>query len=62
MSTTKEQCREKEETTPATSASGALDQTIDNIRRTTDEASKDIPSYTQMIDEYQDQTFQQRRF
>ena len=42
-----------------------LDQTKENIRRrttTTDEERKDIPSYTQMVDEYQDQTFQQRRF
>jgi hypothetical protein len=64
MSTTKKQCREKEEeTTTITSTNRELDQTKENItRRTTDEPKKDTPSYTQMIDEYHDQTFQQTRF
>jgi hypothetical protein len=64
MSTTNEQRIEKqEETTTITSINRAVDQTKEIIRRTTiDEARKDSPSYTQMIDEYKKQTFQQRRF
>lgn len=65
MSTSNEQRIEKqEETKTITSVNRALDHTKENIRRrtTTDEATKDTPSYTQMIDEYQDQTFQQRHF
>jgi hypothetical protein len=60
MPTTKEQRREKEESMTIR----ALEQTKENIRRTTttDEERKDTPIYTQMVDEYQDQTFQQRRF
>jgi hypothetical protein len=64
MSTTNEQRIEKqEETTTITSINRAADQTEEIIRSTTiDEARKDSPSYTQMIDEYKKQTFQQRRF
>jgi hypothetical protein len=64
MSTTNEQRIEKqEETTTITPINRAVDQTEEIIRRTTiDEARKDTPSYTQMIDEYKKQTFQQRRF
>jgi hypothetical protein len=64
MSTTNEQRIEKqEETTTITPINRAVDQTKEIIRRTTiDEARKDTPSYTQMIDEYKKQTFQQRRF
>ncbi|MFL6320192.1 MAG: hypothetical protein ACJ72Q_06930 [Nitrososphaeraceae archaeon] len=36
----------------------ALDETKDNIRRATDEARKDIPLYTQAVNEYQEQTIQ----
>src|SRR5215212_5258063 len=36
----------------------ALDTTKDNIRRATDEARKDIPRYTQTVNEYQEQTIQ----
>jgi hypothetical protein len=36
----------------------ALDKTKDNIRRATDEARKDIPRYTQTVNEYQEQTIQ----
>jgi hypothetical protein len=36
----------------------ALDKTKDNIRRATDEARKDIPRYTQAVNEYQEQTIQ----
>ncbi|MFL6408255.1 MAG: hypothetical protein ACJ71F_14485 [Nitrososphaeraceae archaeon] len=36
----------------------ALDETKDNIRRATDEARKDIPRYTQAVNEYQEQTIQ----
>jgi hypothetical protein len=65
MSTVNEQRREKqEETKTIRSVNRALDQNKEHVRRrtTTYEARKDTPSYDQMIDEYQDQTFQQRRF
>ncbi|MGB9168416.1 MAG: hypothetical protein WCB31_05760 [Nitrososphaeraceae archaeon] len=35
-----------------------LDNTFDNIKRTTDEATREIPKYTQRIAEYQEQTIQ----
>ena len=35
-----------------------LDNTLHNVKRTTDEASRDIPRYTQRIAEYQEQTIQ----
>ena len=57
MSTTKEQQEQQQQSVNTT-----LNQTTENARRTIDEARKDIPSYTQMIVEYQEQTFQQRRF
>jgi F0F1-type ATP synthase membrane subunit b/b' len=57
MSTTKEQQQQQQQSVNTT-----LDKTTENARRTIDEARKDIPSYTQMIVEYQEQTFQQRRF
>ena len=64
MSTINEQRRERqEETKKITSINSAFDQTKENIRRRTiDKARKDTPSYNQMIDEYQEQTIQQRRF
>ncbi|HEY9491761.1 MAG TPA: hypothetical protein VIP56_07230, partial [Nitrososphaeraceae archaeon] len=64
MSTINEQRRERqEERKKITSVNSAFDQTKENIRRRTiDEARKDTPSYNQMIDEYQEQTTQQRRF
>jgi catalase (peroxidase I) len=39
----------------------ALDETKNNIRRTTDEARKDIPRYTQIVNEYQEETIQAAR-
>ena len=39
----------------------ALDQTRDNIRRTTDEARQDIPRYAQTISELQEQSIQAAR-
>ena len=64
MSTINEQRRERQEgTKKITSVNSAFDQTKENIRRRTiDESRKDTPSYNQMIDEYQEQTSQQRRF
>ena len=51
MSTTKERQEQQQ------SVNTILDQIKGNARRRTIyEARKDIPSYTQMIDEYQDQT------
>ena len=35
-----------------------LDNTLNNIKRTTDEATREIPRYTQRIGEYQEQTIQ----
>ena len=74
MSTTKEQrIKEQEVTTTTTSQqqvqqrehqqaiNKALDETKDNIRRTTDEARKDIPRYTQSVNEYQEETIQAAR-
>ena len=64
MSTINEQRRERqEERKKIISVNSAFDQTKENIRRRTiDESRKDTPSYNQMIDEYQEQTTQQRRF
>jgi hypothetical protein len=39
----------------------ALDETKNNIRRSTDEARKDIPHYTQIVNEYQEETIQAAR-
>ena len=36
----------------------AIDETKDNIRRTADEARKDIPRYTQAVNEYHEHTIQ----
>src|SRR5688500_9379766 len=35
-----------------------LDNTLNNVKRTTDEATREIPRYTQRIAEYQEQTIQ----
>jgi hypothetical protein len=72
MSTTKEQrIKEQEEVTISQqqvqqrehqqAINKALDETKDNIRRTTDEARKDIPRYTQIVNEYQEETIQAAR-
>jgi vacuolar-type H+-ATPase subunit H len=39
----------------------ALDQTKDNIRKATDEARNEIPRYTRVVNEYQEQTIQATR-
>ena len=39
----------------------ALDKTKDNIRKTTYEARRDIPCYTQAVNDYQEQTIQAAR-
>ena len=36
----------------------ALDQTIDSVKKTTDEARREIPRFTQAVNEYQEQTIQ----
>jgi DNA primase catalytic subunit len=72
MSTRKEQTRLEEEKQLASqellhqreqqqSINKALDETKNNIRRTTDEARKDIPRYTQIVNEYQEETIQAAR-
>ena len=35
-----------------------LDNTLQNVKRTTDEATREIPRYSQRIAEYQEQTIQ----
>ena len=74
MSTKKEE--RKEETTVTTSQSQspsqtseqqqqavnrALQETKDNIRKTSDEARNQIPRYTQAVNDYQEQTIQATR-
>jgi catalase (peroxidase I) len=73
MSTTKEQRIKEQEVTISSQQqqvqqkehqqviNKALDETKDNIRRTTDEARKDIPRYTQIVNEYQEETIQAAR-
>ena len=39
----------------------ALDETIDNIRKTVDEARKEIPRNTQAINDYQEHSLQASR-
>jgi hypothetical protein len=39
----------------------ALDQTKDNIQKSTDEARREIPRYTQAVNDYQEQTIQSAR-
>jgi hypothetical protein len=39
-----------------------LDNTLYNIKRTTDEATREIPRYTQRIAEYQEQTIQSIKY
>ena len=36
----------------------ALDDTRDNIKKTTNEARKEIPRYTQIVNDYQENTIQ----
>ena len=73
MSTRKEQTRQDEEEKQLASQellhqreqqqsiNKALDETKNNIRRTADEARKDIPHYSQIVNEYQEETIQTAR-
>jgi hypothetical protein len=72
MSTRKEQTRQEEEKQLASqellhqreqqqSINRSLDETKNNTRRTADEARKDIPRYTQIVNEYQEETIQAAR-
>ena len=62
MSTTKDQRRQgQEEVITSQAINKAIDETKDNIRRTTDEARKDIPHYTEFVNEYQEETIQAAR-
>jgi hypothetical protein len=70
MSTTKQQGRQEQgvrseerlqQTEQQQAINKALDETKNNIRRTTDEARKDIPRYTQFVNEYQEETIQAAR-
>jgi hypothetical protein len=70
MSTLKEQRRQEPEATSEVQVeqreqqqaiNKALDETKNNIRRTTDEARKDIPHYTQIVNEYQEETIKAAR-
>src|SRR5215216_7225039 len=57
--TLKEELHQKEQKQLAINK--AFDETKNNIRRTTDEARKDIPQYTQIVNEYQEETIQAAR-
>jgi vacuolar-type H+-ATPase subunit H len=72
MSTTsKEQLKQEQEITSSNEQihqrdqqqviNKAFDETKNNIRRATDEARKDIPHYTQIVNEYQEETIQAAR-
>jgi vacuolar-type H+-ATPase subunit H len=74
MSTTsKEQVKQEQEITSSSkeqvhqvdqqqqAINKAFDETKNNIRRATDEARKDIPHYTQIVNEYQEETIQAAR-
>src|ERR671932_662776 len=71
MSTTKVQGTQEQEVTTSKgrleqreqqeAINKALDETKNNIKRTTDEARKDIPHYTQIVNEYQEETIQAAR-
>ena len=67
---TKKQERKEEESTQSHSTTAqlqreqqqavnkAIDETKDNIKKTTNEARKEIPRYTQIVNEYQENTIQ----
>ena len=57
-SSSKEQVHQREQ---QQAINKALDETKNNIRRSTDEARKDIPHYTQIVNEYQEETIQAAR-
>ncbi len=59
LTTSQQQVQQQEEHQQAINK--ALDETKDNIRRTTDEARKDIPRYTQIVNEDQEETIQGAR-
>src|SRR5215211_6651048 len=76
MSTKKEERKDETTITTSTSASPsqsqlrehqqqainrALDETKDNIRKTTDEARSQIPRYTRSVNDYQEQTIHAAR-
>jgi hypothetical protein len=56
-----QQRREQEEEEQHHAINQALDETKDNIRKTTDEARSQIPRYTQSVNDYQEQTIQAAR-
>ena len=53
--------QEEEEEQQHHAINRALDETKDNIRKTTDEARSQIPRYTQSVNDYQEQTIQAAR-
>ncbi|HEX7141497.1 MAG TPA: hypothetical protein VF222_03360, partial [Nitrososphaeraceae archaeon] len=53
--TTTEQQFQREQQQAVTKA---LDETRDNIKKTTNEARKEIPRYTQIVNDYQENTIQ----
>jgi hypothetical protein len=56
-----QQRREQEEQEQHHAINRALQETKDNIRKTTDEARNQIPRYTQAVNDYQEQTIQAAR-
>ena len=59
--TSKEQVQQRRIEEQQQAINKALDETNNNIRRTTDEARKDIPHYTQVVNDYQEQTIKAGR-
>jgi len=54
LSTTEQQFRREQQV----AVNKALDETRDNIKKTTNEARKEIPRYTQIVNDYQENTIQ----
>jgi hypothetical protein len=61
ISSSKEQLQQRRIEEQQQAINKALDETKNNIRRTTDEARKDIPHYTQVVNDYQEQTINASR-
>jgi len=60
-SSSKEQVHQIDQQQQQQAINKAFDETKNNIRRATDEARRDIPHYTQLVNEYQEETIQAAR-
>ena len=54
QSTTEQQFQQEQQQ----AVTKVIDETRDNIKRTTNEARKEIPRYTQIVNDYQENTIQ----